>query len=66
MNISTYQLPQFTDLVNRSFMAAQKELPQEVFNSDFVVKDVKPHQTGDSTRYAERPDKNQYASFRAE
>jgi len=47
-------------------MAAQKELPQEVFNSDFVVKDVKPHQTGDSTRYAERPDKNQYASFRAE
>lgn len=65
-NISTYSLPQFTDLVKRSFTKNLEELPKVMRNADFVVKDVQPHGTGDVKRFAERLQRNQYASFRAE
>lgn len=64
--INTYALPQFTDLVKRSFTKALEELPLNLTRSDIIVKNVVPHGTGDVRRFAERLQRNQYASNRPE
>lgn len=65
-NISSYSLPQLTDLITRSFLYANKTLPQVMRNSPFVISDVIPHGTGDTRRYAEDIDADQYAGVRDE
>jgi len=66
VNISSYSLPQMTDLIKRSFLYQQKTLPQVMRNSSFVVSDVLPHGTGDTRRYAQRIHRTQYAGVRDE
>lgn len=66
VNISSYSLPQMTDLIKRSFLYAQKSLPQVMRNSSFVVSDVLPHGTWDTRRYAQRIHRTQYAGVRDE
>ncbi len=65
-NISTYTLPQMTDLVKRSFLKKQKNFPKIMRDAEFVVSDTMPHGTGDTKRFAERVTRNQYASTRPE
>lgn len=64
--ISSYSLPQMTDLVKRSFNDNLKELPQTMRNASFVVTDVLPKNTGEFRRYAERLARTPYASTRDE
>lgn len=64
--ISTFSLSQMTDTVNRTFTEAQENLPQVMYNADFVVKDPIQHGTGDSRILAERVHTNNYASIRDE
>lgn len=64
--ISTFTLPQMTDLVTRSFLKANEEMPQALKNSDIVVKESMPKHTGEFKRLAERVVRNQYASVRDE
>ncbi len=64
--INTDSLSQLTDLIERSFDEWQKSLPQEMRNSAFVVSDPKKEGTGDTTRYAERIEVDEYASTRDE
>lgn len=65
-NISSYDLPQMTDLVKRSFTKTQEMLPQVMRTSWIVIADTLPMHTGDSKRYAERIHRSQYAAIRAE
>ena len=65
-NISSYTLPQMTDLVDRSFKHSLETLPQVMRNSGLVVEEVMPKHTGEFRRYAERLQRNQYASVRDE
>jgi len=65
-NISTYSLPQFTDLVDRSFIDGLDSLPQIMKNSGIVISGTKPMHTGEFTRFAERLHRNQYAAVRDE
>lgn len=64
--ISSYSLPQFTDLVKRSFIDTVKSLDQNMRNAPFVIEESMPMNTGLYKRYAERLTTNEYASFRAE
>ena len=65
-NISSYTFPQMTDLVNRSFQDGLQSLPQVMRNSGLVVEEAMPMHTGEFKRYAERIQRNQYASVRDE
>lgn len=64
--ISSYTLPQMTDLVNRSFEDAMEALPQEMKKSNIVIDDTLQMNTGLFKRFAERIHRNQYASGRPE
>jgi len=63
---SSFSQPQFTDLLNRSFLYAKKALPAVMRNASFVIKDTLPHGTGNVRRYAQAVDATQYAGIRAE
>jgi hypothetical protein len=65
-NISSYTLGQMTDIANRTFLYKNKALPQVMRNASFVVTDVIAHGTGDTRRYAEDIDGEQYAGIRDE
>lgn len=65
-NISSYSFPQMTDLVTRSFQDGLETLPQSMRASGLVVEEVMPMHTGEFKRYAERIQRNQYASVRDE
>ena len=65
-NISSYTFPQMTDLVKRSFQDWLENLPQDMRKSWLVVEDVLPLHTGEFKRFAERLQRNQYASVRDE
>ena len=65
-NISSYTFPQMTDLVTRSFQDGLETLPQVMRNSWLVVEEAMPHHTGEFKRFAERIQRNQYASVRDE
>ena len=65
-NISSYSLSHMTDIANRTFLYENKTLPQVMRNASFVVSDVIPHGTGDTRRYAEDIDADQYAGVRDE
>lgn len=65
-NISSYTLPQMTDLVNRSFKKGLDTLPQVMRTSGLVVEEAMPEHTGEYKRFAERLQRNQYASVRDE
>lgn len=65
-NISSYTLPQMTDLVERSFQNALDTLPQVMRTSGLVVEEAMPEHTGEFKRFAERLHRNQYASIRDE
>ena len=64
--INTNSLPQFTDLVKRSFLDGLKSLDQSMRNSGIVLEETMAQNTGLYKRYAERLTRNEYASFRAE
>lgn len=64
--INTGSLPQFTDLVKRSFVDGLKSLGQDMRNSGFVIEEAMAQNTGLFKRYAERLTRNEYGSFRAE
>lgn len=64
--ISSYTLPQMTDLVDRSFLDGLEIMPRTMQEASFVIKDVMPHGTGDSKRFAERLHKDQYGRRRDE
>jgi len=64
--ISSYSFSQLTDIANRTFIYLNKTLPQVMRNASFVIKDVIPHGTGDTRRYAEDIDADQYAGVRDE
>jgi hypothetical protein len=64
--LSTYNLPQMTDLVKRSFEAGLQAVPQEMRTSGIVVEQPMAKNTGLFKRFAERIHRNQYASERAE
>lgn len=66
VNISSYTLPQFTDLVKRSFVDWLESLPQEMKNSGIVIDDTIPQNTWLFKRFAERLHRNQYAYNRDE
>lgn len=65
-NISSYSLPQFTDLVKRSFTRAQENMENVMRKAPFIVEQSMPKGTGDTKRLAERLQRNQYASVRDE
>ena len=65
-NISSYTLPQMTDLVDRSFKKGLETLPQVMRTSGLVVEEAMPEHTGEFKRFAERLQRNQYASVRDE
>lgn len=65
-NISSYTLPQFTDIVKRSFIKAQNNLENVMRTAPFIVEQSLPKHTGDTKRIAERLQRNQYASIRDE
>ena len=65
-NISSYTFPQMTDLVNRSFQDWLQSLPQVMRTSGLVVEEAMPQHTGEFKRFAERIQRNQYASVRDE
>lgn len=65
-NISSYTFPQMTDLVTRSFQDGLKTLPQAMRKSGLVVEEAMPQHTGEFKRFAERIQRNQYASVRDE
>ena len=64
--ISSYSFSQLTDLINRRFLDAQKEMPHTLKKASFVKKDALPKGTGDTRRYAEFIDSDLYASERDE
>lgn len=66
VNVSTYTLPQMTDLVNRSFVKGIETLPQTMRNSGIVVEEQMPMHTGEFKRFAERVHRNQYGYVRDE
>jgi len=65
-NVSSYTLPQMQDLVDRSFLDGVKILPQIMKSSGIVVEQALPTNTWEYKRFAERLDRNQYASIRDE
>ena len=65
-NISSYSISQLTDIANRTFLFKNQTLPQIMRNAPFVISDVIPHGTGDTRRYAEDIDADQYAGVRDE
>lgn len=64
--INSGSLPQFTDLVKRSWTDAIEQAPNIMRNSSIVVSGAFPMNTGEYKRYAERLDRNQYAAIREE
>lgn len=65
-NLSTYELSQLTDLIERSFESNLKSMDWEIRNSWFVVEETLPMNTGVFTRYSENIHMNQYAASRPE
>lgn len=59
-------MPQFTDLIQRSFVFSGKKLESVMKAASFVIKDTLPHGTGNTRRYAEMVDADQYAGVRDE
>jgi len=64
--LNTGSLPQFTDLVKRSWTTAIDQAPNIMRNSPVVVSGAFQQNTGEYKRYAERLDRNQYAAIREE
>lgn len=64
--ISSYTLPQMTDLVQRTFTERPALMEQAMRTSGFVVESQKPMHTWEFSRYAQRVHRNQYASRRDE
>lgn len=65
-NISTLTFSQFSDLITRKFEQKRDTLSRDMRDSGFVMKDVIPHGTGDTRRYAEYIDSSKYAGVRGE
>jgi len=65
-NISSFNFSQLTDIANRTFIYMNKALPQVMRNASFIVKDAIAHGTGDTRRYVEDIDADQYAGVRDE
>lgn len=65
-NISTFELPQLTDLIERSFEQGLKDMDWELRNSPFVLEESMPMSTWAYKRYAERLNLNRYAGQRDE
>jgi hypothetical protein len=66
VQISTYTLPQMTDLVSRMFTKRLENYPYVIKNSGLVVEQNAPQGTGLFRRIAERPVKTLYARIKAE
>ena len=66
IQVSSYSLPQMTDLVERSFQDGLQTLPMVMKNSGVVILDTMPRNSGDSKLFAERVTTDQYASVRDE
>ena len=66
IQVSSYSLPQMTDLVERSFQDGLQTLPMVMKNSGVVILDTMPKNSGDSKLFAERVTTDQYASVRDE
>lgn len=64
--LSTYTLPQLTDLVERSYETEKKSLPQQMMKSGIVVDDTMEMHTGKYKRFAEHLDTNEYTNTRDE
>jgi len=63
-NINT--LPELVDVVNRTFRPYQESYKGVFQNANFVIKDAKGRNTGNSTLYAERIITNRYAGIRVD
>ena len=64
--INTASLPQFTDLVKRTFTNTVKSLPNIMRNAPFVKVEKIASNTGLYKRFGERLHRSEYGSFRAE
>lgn len=64
--INTASLPQFTDLVKRTFTNTVKSLPNIMRNAPFVNVEKIASNTGLYKRFGERLHRSEYGSFRAE
>lgn len=65
-NISTFELPQLNDLIERDFKDALESMPWELRESNIVLETMMPRNSGLFTRYAEAIDVNELASSRPE
>ena len=65
-NLSTINIPQLNDLVDRMFLDKKESLPQEFRKSGLVVVETIPEGTGGYRRLAEMPDRDLYADIRDE
>lgn len=65
-NVSTFELPQLNDLIERDFKDALESMPWELRNSNIVLETQMPRNSGVFTRYAEAIDVNELASSRPE
>lgn len=65
-NISTFELPQLNDLIERDFKDALESMPWELKESNIVLTTMMPQNSGAFTRYAEAIDLNELASSRPE
>lgn len=63
---STSTLPQFGDLVNRTFTNLPKTLKNQMRDAKFVITDAIAHGNGDYRRYAQDLSRTRYAGIRAE
>lgn len=64
--INANSLPQFTDLVKRSFLDSLQSLEQTMRKAPFIIEETMPKNTGLFKRYAERLTRSEYASNRPE
>jgi len=65
-NISTFELPQLNDLIDRDFKDALKSMDWELRESNIVLENQMPKNSGLFTRYAEQIDVNELAASRPE
>lgn len=66
VNLSSLTLPQFTDLVERSFTRNMESVQNTMRASLVVIDEPMAMNSGDSKRYAERTHRDEYASKRGE
>ncbi len=65
-NVSTFELPQLVDLIDRDFKDGLESMSWDLRKSNIVVETTMPKNSGVFTRYAEQIDTNEYASSRPE